>query len=392
MQDDTKFNTSKLVRTQIEYHRTTIGKNILSSTIIGDNLLEVKTEKQKVKIKTPLYLAGAILAYSKMLMLDFIYNCLYKVYAREDIELCYTDTDSIYFKVKNLKSEKNIEKRYQSFVDKFKNNGLYELFFQKQGEITPGKMSLEKMTSESIWLKPKCYSHKEIVDDLNSVRIKETCKIKGVKLHQNLELKKLETYKASLFGGKVSMAKNLNIRKTDKFGTPQLYTMEQNKIGIDSWDNKRLWLNAIESEPFGLVIPKKYTKSLHKRLIHNLHHRVSCELKRNKLECFTEKKFMEYLGCDGQELKQHIQNQWSKVNIHVCWANYGKLWDLDHIVPVSCITKFSDKTQHQNFREHLLKTVCNYKNIQPLSKSQNCKKRDCVPEDVLQSLNQLPPN
>ena len=49
MQDDTKFNTSKLVRTQTEYHRSTIGKNILSSTIIGDNLLEVKTEKAKSK-------------------------------------------------------------------------------------------------------------------------------------------------------------------------------------------------------------------------------------------------------------------------------------------------------------------------------------------------------
>ena len=181
MQDDTKFNTSKLVRTQIEYHRSTIGKNILSSTIIGDNLLEIKTEKQKVKIKTPLYLAGAILAYSKMLMLDFIYNCLYKVYAREDIELCYTDTDSIYFKVKKSQAREKIQKRYQSFVDKFKENGLYDLYFQKQGEITPGKMSLEKMTSESIWLKPKCYSHKEIVDPNSHKHTKETCKIKGVK-------------------------------------------------------------------------------------------------------------------------------------------------------------------------------------------------------------------
>ena len=45
---------------------------------------------------------------------------------------------------------------------------------------------------------------------------------------------------------------------------------------------------------------------------------------------------MEYLGCDGQQLKQHVKDQWEKVDIHVCWANYGKLWDLDHIVPVSC--------------------------------------------------------
>ena len=98
------------------------------------------------------------------------------------------------------------------------------------------------MFDEGVWLKPKTYS----------LLKNKTEKIynKGVIKSQN-ELTH-EKYRDTLFKNKVEFCKNTIIRKTTKFGKPEMNTIEIKKVGLDSWDDKRYWINSIKSIPYGM--------------------------------------------------------------------------------------------------------------------------------------------
>ena len=67
------------------------------------------------------------------------------------------------------------------------------------------------------------------------------------------------------------------------------------------------------------------------------------------------------IGCSWKKLKQHIE---LKFIDDMNWNNYGD-WQVDHIIPLaSAINK-----------EEMIK-LCHHKNLQPLSKKENLKKRD----------------
>lgn len=91
-------------------------------------------------------------------------------------------------------------------------------------------------------------------------------------------------------------------------------------------------------------------------------------------------KFQEYLGCSSEKLKDHIAKQLSKVDIPAGWANYGKLRELDHTVAASVLEKILEPTPE--LYDRVLKVVCRYESIQPLSKSQNCLKRDKITKEA----------
>lgn len=74
----------------------------------------------------------------------------------------------------------------------------------------------------------------------------------------------------------------------------------------------------------------------------------------------------EYLGCSVDEFRQYIESQFKP---GMTWENHGRgldKWHLDHILPLSSIKSVND--------EDVLKTLCNYKNYQPLWESDNLSK------------------
>ncbi len=62
-------------------------------------------------------------------------------------------------------------------------------------------------------------------------------------------------------------------------------------------------------------------------------------------------KFSEYIGCDLQQLKSHIEKQFT---LGMSWENQGE-WHLDHIIPLE-----SAKNEIELYE------LCHYTNIQPL--------------------------
>jgi hypothetical protein len=70
-------------------------------------------------------------------------------------------------------------------------------------------------------------------------------------------------------------------------------------------------------------------------------------------------KFYDYIGCSLDELKQHLESQFTD---GMTWENYGK-WHIDHIKPL-----VSANTEEEMYK------LCHYSNLQPLWAVDNIKK------------------
>jgi hypothetical protein len=75
-------------------------------------------------------------------------------------------------------------------------------------------------------------------------------------------------------------------------------------------------------------------------------------------------KTQEYIGCDWQTLKAHIEARFIE---GMSWQNYGE-WHIDHVVPLSSARS-----------EDELKKLANYTNLQPLWAIDNMIKSDALP-------------
>tara|TARA_R110000772_G_scaffold49411_1_gene113762 strand:+ start:722 stop:1474 length:753 start_codon:yes stop_codon:yes gene_type:complete len=71
------------------------------------------------------------------------------------------------------------------------------------------------------------------------------------------------------------------------------------------------------------------------------------------------------LGCSYEEFRDYIEAQ---LVGNMDWDNYGKIWHIDHIVPLATI---ENVTQIE-----LIESLCHYSNLQPLFAEDNLSKND----------------
>lgn len=74
------------------------------------------------------------------------------------------------------------------------------------------------------------------------------------------------------------------------------------------------------------------------------------------------KSTQEALGCTFEELRAHIERQFTRA---MTWANWGEVWHVDHIRPLA---KF-DLTDAEQLR-----AACHFTNLRPLDKAANLSK------------------
>jgi len=96
---------------------------------------------------------------------------------------------------------------------------------------------------------------------------------------------------------------------------------------------------------------KKYGIDIEWTLIRNLRIRLYNSLKKNVKTGTT----LELLGCSIEEYKQYLESLFTP---EMNWDNYGKYWEIDHIIPLSKGGSF------------------HYTNTQPLTVSENRKKKN----------------
>ena len=203
-----------------------------------------KFDKEKVIFDKPIYLGFSVLELSKLLMYEFYYHKL-QPYYNNKIKLHYMDTDSFILSIKTGDLINDLE----YFKDDFDFSELdpsHELYNSINKKVI-GKMKIETSPiielDNFIALRSKSYSF-----SYGSSVQKATQKLTQ-KLTQKSKQKGIQhtpiysQFINSLFNSETTTATNYSIRSN----AHKLTVQKQDKLALNPFDDKRMYLNPIQS-------------------------------------------------------------------------------------------------------------------------------------------------
>ena len=160
----------------------------------------------------------------------------------KNIRLIYTDTDSYVLQTftNDIFEDYKALRQHMDFSGYNKNHPSYDACNKK----ALGKFKDEcdgKIITELLALRPKMYCYKLYNE------VKEEKKAKGVpklKVKTDLDMK---DYENTLHYKK---AKNVNFNAI-RSKNHQIYSINQSKVGLSSYDNKKCWTDNYNSVPYG---------------------------------------------------------------------------------------------------------------------------------------------
>ena len=213
--------------------------------IINEELILVERKKTSLKLNRPISTGFCVLDISKILMFDFHYNHIKKLYPGKISTLLFTDTDSLAYsiKTKDIYSDMMQHKHLYDFSGYPKNHPCFSDANKKV--IGKFKDELNGVSMlEFVGLKAKMYSlkYKEGERSVESKRAKgvKKCVVKKKISHGD--------YKNCLF-------ENNNIyraAKSIRSYNHRIYTINQNKKALSSFDDKRYILDdGVSTLPHG---------------------------------------------------------------------------------------------------------------------------------------------
>lgn len=106
-----------------------------------------------------------------------------------------------------------------------------------------------------------------------------------------------------------------------------------------------------------------------------LHHYITKQIKNAIHEKPIAKKWSDILGYGCDELRIHLQKQFKQ---GMSWDNYGKIWHIDHRIPISWCKEKDDLLK--------IKTVWILENLQPKFAKENISKGNRFAEPTLKQL------
>ena len=226
------FRDFKIITNPKQADFYTKRSNFNSQVIINEDLTIVEMNKIKCVYNSPILIGSIRLQNSKVLLFDYMYNKFLRLFGKENMKIGYVDTDSIIFKIENMKNEEyqNIQKNNPDiFGCKI---GLMEDEIDKNDEIT-----------EYIGLSSKCYSY------ITKNNLKNTVKTKGISESYKSKYLNHQEFRKVLFDDKDLNKVEFN---SIKIKNQKLFT---NKIIIDNvknFNDKRLMIDKFTSIPFEL--------------------------------------------------------------------------------------------------------------------------------------------
>ena len=205
-----------------------------------------KFDKEKTVFDKPIYLGFTVLELSKLLMYEFYYNKL-QPYWKQSIQLHYMDTDSfilsfdiIHQELINFLQENKDE---FDFSELNKSDELYDPINKK----VIGKMKIETSpvlvldTFTALRSKSFSFSYNNPNGTQCASGITQKAKQKRIQ-----KAPKCEHYKNSLFNSETSSSTNISIRSN----LHNLTVEKQPKLCLNPFDDKRLYINPIQSLPW----------------------------------------------------------------------------------------------------------------------------------------------
>jgi hypothetical protein len=202
--------------------------DIKKFTIFNEDLVGIHQNKRSVKLNKPVFMGQCILDDSKVVMYDFHYNFMLKHIERNNLNLIFTDTDSLCYEIKHT----DIYEVMKNNIDEFdtanypKNHPLYS---SKNNKV------IAKMKDETsgipithfVGLRSKMYSYKVDGDDDNHN------KLKGLKKYISKNIK-FNMYKDTLFNRQTETFEQNGIRSYQH----NLYSETTIKTGLSYADDK----------------------------------------------------------------------------------------------------------------------------------------------------------
>ena len=231
----------ELVDTQARIQKCINNPNYKGCHIIHEELAGVEKVKTILTLEKPIYLGMSILDLSKHHMYSFYYDVMKKKYG-DKIKLVYTDTDSYVLQTMTddiFEDWKQI-KQHMDFSGYDKNHPTYDPSNKK----VLGKFKDEtdgRIITEFIALRPKMYCFKIHDED------KVEKKAKGVPKNKVKKDITMEDYENTLHE-RITKEVNFSAIRSKNH---QIYSINQSKVGLTSYDNKRYWINDTTSVPYG---------------------------------------------------------------------------------------------------------------------------------------------
>ena len=202
-----------------------------------------KFDKEKVIFDKPIYLGFSVLELSKLLMYEFYYHKLQPYYG-DKIKLHYMDTDSFILSIKTGDLINDLE----YFKDDFDFSELdpsHELYNSINKKVI-GKMKIETSPiielDNFVALRSKSYSFsygsaQKLTQEAKQRTIQKS-KQKGIQ-HTPI----YSQFINSLFNSETTTATNYSIRSN----AHNLTVQKQDKLALNPFDDKRMYLNPIQS-------------------------------------------------------------------------------------------------------------------------------------------------
>lgn len=214
--------------------------NLETVKIYNENLVGMQLKKPEVILKSPIISGFAILEYAKLELYKFHYDYVLSSYGINNAHLIYSDTDSVIYKIF---SETNI------YEDMFENQEIFDLsnfdinspYYASQNKYEPGKMK-DELGGQAI------ISVCALRSKLYSLKLKEKAiqRAKGVKESGMADIS-FADFQKCLHEEHAKDCKFKSIRSFDH----KLYTVNSKKIAINPFEDKRFYLNATNSLPYG---------------------------------------------------------------------------------------------------------------------------------------------
>ena len=131
--------------------------NFKRSYTIHEDLTVIEMATTKLKLNKPCYVGFATLEISKLWMYQFHYDCMLNWF--DNIELCFTDTDSLLYRIEGQDVYKVMEANADKFD--FSDYPFNHFLYDKKNKKVLGKFKDELFSltlEEFIGLRAKCYS------------------------------------------------------------------------------------------------------------------------------------------------------------------------------------------------------------------------------------------
>lgn len=214
--------------------------NFKNLAIFSENLVAIQLQQVKIILDRPIYIGFTVLELAKTHLYKFHYSIMKNMY-KNNIQLCYTDTDSLLYLIKTDDFYKDMKMNLQYFdTSNFEDNNIYKI--PHVNMKLPGYFKDEmggRIISEFTGLRAKLYCI-----NAESISIK---KAKGAKKNVTKKLD-MEKYKECLFHNK-ELRDDMYVIKSKNHN---LYTQRLNKLVLSKSDDKRqLFKNTVLTLPWG---------------------------------------------------------------------------------------------------------------------------------------------